>query len=98
MDWQTLLQFVLSGASTGCIYALVGLGFVLCANATGVINFAAGEYVMVGGLVAARLAGLRAPLPLAVLAAVAAAPRSEYFRSARRSRQSAMRRASSASR
>jgi len=72
MDWQTLLQFVLSGASTGCIYALVGLGFVLCANATGVINFAAGEYVMVGGLVAARLAGLRAPLPLAVLAAVAA--------------------------
>ncbi len=72
MDWQTLSQFVLSGVSTGCIYALVALGFVLCANATGVINFAAGEYVMIGGLVAASLAQLGMPVPLAVLAAVAA--------------------------
>lgn len=72
MDWQTLSQFVLSGASTGCIYALVALGFVLCANATGVINFAAGEYVMVGGLVAASLAGFGVPVGLAVLAAVLA--------------------------
>lgn len=72
MDWQTLSQFVLSGISTGCIYALVALGFVLCANATGVINFAAGEYVMIGGLVAASLAAVGAPVSLAVLAAVAA--------------------------
>lgn len=71
MDWQTLSQFVLSGVSTGCIYALVALGFVLCANATGVINFAAGEYVMIGGLVAASLVRLGVPLPFAVLAAVA---------------------------
>jgi branched-chain amino acid transport system permease protein len=72
MDWQTLSQFVLSGVSTGCIYALVALGFVLCANATGVINFAAGEYVMIGGLVTASLAGLGVPLPFAALAAVVA--------------------------
>lgn len=72
MDWQTLSQFVLSGLSTGCIYALVALGYVLCANATGVINFAAGEYVMIGGLVAASLAGLGAPIPVAVLAAIIA--------------------------
>lgn len=71
MDWQTLSQFILSGVSTGCIYALVALGFVLCANATGVINFAAGEYVMIGGLVAASLARLGVPVPLAVLAAIA---------------------------
>jgi len=70
-DWLTFSQFLLSGISTGCIYALVALGFVLCANATGVINFAAGEYVMVGGLVAASLAKLGAPVPLAVLAAIA---------------------------
>lgn len=70
MDWQTLSQFVLSGASTGCIYALVALGFVLCSNATGVINFAAGEYVMIGGLVAASLAGFGVPVGAAVLAAV----------------------------
>lgn len=72
MDWQTLSQFVLSGMSTGCIYALVALGFVLCSNATGVINFAAGEYVMVGGLVAASLVGLGVPVGLAVAAAVVA--------------------------
>lgn len=72
MDWQTLSQFVLSGVSTGCIYALVALGFVLCANATGVINFAAGEYVMIGGLVAASLATTGVPVPFAVLAAVVA--------------------------
>jgi len=72
MDLQTLSQFVFSGVSTGCIYALVALGFVLCANATGVINFAAGEYVMVGGLVAASLAGLGLPVAVSVLAAVVA--------------------------
>lgn len=53
MDAQTLSQFLLSGLSTGCIYALVAIGYVLCFNATGVINFAQGEYVMVGALAAA---------------------------------------------
>jgi branched-subunit amino acid ABC-type transport system permease component len=71
VDFATLSQFVLSGLTTGCVYALVALGFVLCANVSGVVNFAQGEFVMIGGLVAASLTALGTPLPLAILAAVA---------------------------
>ena len=72
MDLQTLSQFFFSGLSTGCIYALVAVGYVLCFNATGVINFAQGEYVMVGALVAAYAHMHGLTLGLAILAAVAA--------------------------
>jgi branched-subunit amino acid ABC-type transport system permease component len=70
MDFATLSQFVLSGLTTGCVYALVALGFVLCANVSGVVNFAQGEFVMIGGLIAASLIALGVPAPLAALAAV----------------------------
>ena len=43
------VQYVLSGLSLGCIYALVALGIVLIVNVTGVYNFALGNYVMFGG-------------------------------------------------
>lgn len=72
MGIEELSQFALSGLSTGCIYAIVALGYVLCFNATRVINFAQGEYVMVGGLVAASAASAGLPVILAVLAAVTA--------------------------
>jgi branched-subunit amino acid ABC-type transport system permease component len=70
VDFATFSQFVLSGLTTGCVYALVALGFVLCANVSGVVNFAQGEFVMIGGLIAASLIALGVPAPLAVLAAV----------------------------
>ena len=65
-----LLQFVFSGLTVGAIYALVALGFTLIYNACDVVNFAQGEFVMLGGLttVFLNLAGL--PLPLAALIAV----------------------------
>lgn len=72
MDLQTLSQFFFSGLSTGCIYALVGVGYVLCFNATGVINFAQGEYVMVGALAAAMTHAHGMPLGVSVGAAIAA--------------------------
>jgi branched-subunit amino acid ABC-type transport system permease component len=72
MDPQSLSQFFFSGLSTGCIYALVAVGYVLCFNATGVINFAQGEYVMVGALVAAFAHAHGLPLTIAIAAAVAA--------------------------
>jgi len=72
MDLQSLSQFFFSGLSTGCIYALVAVGYVLCFNATGVINFAQGEYVMVGALVAALAHAHGLPLTLAIAAAIAA--------------------------
>ena len=42
------LQFFFSGLTVGAIYALVALGFTLIYNASDVINFAQGEFVMLG--------------------------------------------------
>ena len=43
-----LLQQVASGTATGCIYALVALGFILIFKATEVVNFAQGDLMMIG--------------------------------------------------
>lgn len=67
------LQFLFSGVTVGGTYALAALGFALIYNASGVINFAQGEFIMLGGMVAAVLVQFGLPLPLAILAAVAAA-------------------------
>jgi branched-chain amino acid transport system permease protein len=67
------LQFIASGLTAGAIYALVALGFTIVFNASGAINFAQGEFVMVGGMSAAMLVAAGVPLPLAVLLAIAAA-------------------------
>jgi branched-subunit amino acid ABC-type transport system permease component len=72
MDLSVFVQLLLPGLTTGCVYALVALGFVLCANVSGVVNFAQGEYVMLGGVVAAWAFSLGMPLPVAVLLAVVA--------------------------
>ena len=65
-----LLQFLFSGVTVGAVYALVALGFTLIYNASDVVNFAQGEFVMLGGMItwSAHAAGL--PLPLAALIAI----------------------------
>jgi branched-chain amino acid transport system permease protein len=65
-----LLQFLFSGVTVGAVYALVALGFAIIYNASDVVNFAQGEFVMLGGMftVFAYQAGL--PLPLAALVAI----------------------------
>lgn len=67
-----LMQFLLSGVTVGAVYALVALGFTIIYNASDVVNFAQGEFVMLGGMITvfANLAGL--PIPLAALIAIAA--------------------------
>lgn len=40
------MQFIFSGVTVGAVYALVALGFAIIFNATGVVNFAQGEFVM----------------------------------------------------
>ena len=67
-----LLQFLLSGITVGAVYALVALGFTIIYNASDVVNFAQGEFVMLGGMITvfAHAAGM--PLPLAALIAVIA--------------------------
>jgi branched-chain amino acid transport system permease protein len=47
-----LWQQVISGVAVGCIYALVALGFVLIYKATEIVNFAQGEFMMIGAFVA----------------------------------------------
>ena len=68
------LQFVAGGLTAGAIYALVALGFSIVYNASHAINFAQGEFVMIGGMAAVSLVGLGLPLavavPLAVLGAM----------------------------
>lgn len=68
----TLLSTVLTGLSTGSIYALVALGFVVIFKSSRVINFAHGSTVLLGAFVIAKLAGDLGFLP-AVLVGVAAA-------------------------
>ncbi len=43
-----ILQVFLSGLTSGSLYALIALGFVLIYKATGIVNFAQGEAVMIG--------------------------------------------------
>jgi branched-chain amino acid transport system permease protein len=59
------LQFLFSGLTVGSVYALVALGFTLIYNSSGVINFAQGEFVMLGGMTTVFLAAAGIPLPLA---------------------------------
>ncbi|HSB69382.1 MAG TPA: branched-chain amino acid ABC transporter permease [Candidatus Methylomirabilis sp.] len=75
--WRTtipasqLLQLILSGLTTGSIYALIALGFVTIYNVTGIINFAQGEFAMLGAMLAVSLLPLGLPPPLVFLLAVA---------------------------
>lgn len=70
MTTALLLQYLVAGLTYGTIYAVVGIGFNIIYNATGIINFAQGEFVMLGGMTAVSLHRVL-PLPLAILAAVA---------------------------
>lgn len=68
-ELQILAQLVLPGLTTGCVYALIALGFVLCFNVSGVVNMAQGEYVMLGGVLAAFMVIAGLPLVLALVLA-----------------------------
>lgn len=64
------LQYVFAGVTSGAIYALAGLGFAIIYNSSHVINFAQGEFIMIGGMTTAMLYASGVPLPAAALAAV----------------------------
>jgi len=70
-DMTFLIQTLVSGIGTGCIYGLIGIGFCVIYNASGIVNFAQGMFVMLGGMLTHALfsrAGL--PLPLAAFLAI----------------------------
>ena len=68
-----LIQLVVSGTATGAIYALAGLGFTLLWQASGTINFAQGEFVMLPAFMMLLCVSAGAPLWLAFLVTCAAA-------------------------
>jgi branched-chain amino acid transport system permease protein len=70
----TLLQSLFSGLTMGAVYAFVALGFSVTYSSSGIVNFAQGEFVMLGGIIAASLVTLFGwPVPAAMLGGVAAA-------------------------
>ncbi len=65
-----LLQFLITGITVGSIYALVGLGFSIIYNASDVVNFAQGEFVMIGAISAVSLSMTGVPLIPAIVLAI----------------------------
>jgi len=66
-----VLQYLISGITSGSIYALVALGFVLIYKSTGIVNFAQGELVMIGAYFALFFSSFHLPyIILFILAAI----------------------------
>lgn len=70
---ELLPALLLNGVVFGAIYGINAIGFGIVYNTTGIINFAQGDFVMLGGMIAACLYGyLGFPLPLAIVGSVVA--------------------------
>ena len=46
-----MFQYLITGITVGSVYAMVAVGFNIIYNVTEIINFAQGEFVMLGGLI-----------------------------------------------
>ncbi len=68
--YDQILQFIISGISTGSIYAVVGLGFMIIYSVTRVVNFAQGEFLMLGGMLSITFYLTGFPLSISILLAV----------------------------
>ena len=64
------LQFLFSGLTVGATYALAALGFTIVYNASNAINFAQGEFLMLGGMLAVFLLEIGLPAWIALPAAI----------------------------
>lgn len=69
---EQLVQLLLVGLTQGALYALIALGFVTVYNVTGIINFAQGEFAMLGAMVMVSLTARELAMPAAFVLAVAA--------------------------
>jgi branched-chain amino acid transport system permease protein len=66
------IQILVSGVIVGCIYAMAALGFTIVFNATRIVNFANGEFLMLGSVaLAGAISTAGMPLWIAVIAAIA---------------------------
>ena len=69
MNLAQTVQYFFSGITVGSIYAIVAIGFNIIYNATGIINFAQGEFLILGAMTAISLSQVL-PLPVAIILAV----------------------------
>ncbi len=69
MTPELFIQYLFAGITYGIIYAIVAIGFNIIYNTTGIINFAQGEFVMLGGMIAITMQAFM-PIPLAIVVAV----------------------------
>ena len=74
MSYSSFLQFLFSGLTSGAVYAFVAMGFSITFTSSGIVNFAQGQFVMIGGMVAASLnAAFNLPVWAAMLLGIGAA-------------------------
>jgi len=66
-ELSQFVQLLFSGLTIGSIYALIAIGFVITYNVTGVLNFAQGEFAMLGALITISLVGTGLPLLAAIV-------------------------------
>ncbi|MCF6291453.1 MAG: branched-chain amino acid ABC transporter permease [Desulfobacterales bacterium] len=71
MNLELFSQYLFAGITYGIIYAIVAIGFNIIYNTTGIINFAQGEFVMLGGMIAISLDQFMPLLPAIILAVIA---------------------------
>ena len=70
-DLVQFAQSLVNGVGVGLIYGLVGIGFCVIYNASGIVNFAQGVFVMLGGMVChALLSKLGLPMIVAAVLTV----------------------------
>ena len=69
MSLDLFFQYLFAGITYGSIYAIVAIGFNIIYNTTGIINFAQGEFVMLGGMISISLMQFM-PLGYAIAGAV----------------------------
>lgn len=69
MTSALFFQYLFAGITYGAIYGIVAIGFNIIYNTTGIINFAQGEFVMLGGMISISLLQV-VPLPVAIALAV----------------------------
>src|SRR3954462_15718983 len=70
---ELVAQSMVSGIAIGCVYGLIGIGFCVIYNASGIVNFAQGAFVMLGGMFAyIVISRFGLPLPVAAMISIAA--------------------------
>lgn len=70
MAFADVIQFLITGLTVGSIYSLLAIGFVTIYNTTGILNFAQGEFAMIGAMSCISFIGFGLPMYAAIPAAI----------------------------